>query len=513
MDEELLNSNPFDNRPTNTYGVQNELRKYALREHLNREVQVLTDPDEEELLDGDLMVTNPANRPDLIQEARLDKARYVKEVRTFYNIDSRNRQAFEEKLVPKDPNTQAYTREIVDKCGNVIIERYSADDLNLEIDTGELIDPFFERNDEIFYRDVRHHEANNYEIRFGKTLNNVKTIRMISSEIPNPMSTINSWNNLILIDIRDNAIKLTDCQRSLGLTDSIQMVPIEAEHGKCNPNNCSLPFFLVQIPQGIYDLDGLLQVMEEVVNETIEKRSKEHFKNLFSITGTYGTGIVSIKLNQPKGRQLSFHWRFWFSPGIPEQRLLYWMLGFPRPYERTMDGCNKYVLEWNNLFVFTAPTRNLSNCKTVQNQNMTKYLTTCGLAQVKPFRRINLNPEKYIFLILEEAGSLTDESLPETESIFAKIQLTAPPGITMFNTFVNTPKTFVDVPLRELSTLRVKWIDSDGNLIDWNGLEHSFTLEVIQYVDKLNVNDYSSIRGVTDPTSYSSKEIIFAYAQ
>ena len=545
MDDELLNSNPFSlEKPTNTYGVQKELRKQALKAHLNQDVQILAEPTDEEILDGDLMVTNPATKNNPVLEAKLDKSRYVKEIRSFYNIDSRNRQMFEERCVPKDPITCAYTREIINADGEVSIEKYSADDLNLEVEDGEIMDPFFERNDEIFFRDAKNFEPNNYEIVFQKTLNNVKTIRMISSEIPNPMTTINNWNNLILIDIRNEDIKLTDRQKSLGLSNSIPLISpfslvdqsdfiqsskstdrlkdssLEKEsqnlqkqdNTQTHTINCAnLPFFIIQIPLGNYDLDGLLQIMEETVNKTIERRSKAHYKDLFIITGNINTGVINIKINPSTGHNLTFHWRFWFSTGIPEQRLLYWMLGFARPFERCSDGCNKYVKEWNNLCTIKATVRNISNCKTVVNQHMNNYLCACGIAQVRPFRKINLMPETYIFLIFEEIGSLIDQSLPE--KLYAKIRLTTAPGVVAFDTFVNTPQDFSTTPLRELSKLKVKWIDSNGNLIDWNGLEHSYTLEIIQYIDKLTANDYSSIRGVIDPTSYSSKEIVFAYAQ
>src|SRR5437868_2695290 len=113
MDEELLNSNPYNTqKPTNTYGVQRDLKRHALKAHLSQEVQQLPEPEVEDLLEDDLMTTNPAIAANVLKEAQLDKSRYIKEYRTYYNIDSRLRQKYEEQLVPKDPNTHQYTREV-----------------------------------------------------------------------------------------------------------------------------------------------------------------------------------------------------------------------------------------------------------------------------------------------------------------------------------------------------------------------------------------------------------------
>jgi len=71
-------------------------------------------------------------------------------------------------------------------------------------------------------------------------------------------------------------------------------------------------FFLFQLTPGSYTAEQLAQHMEETANEIVKDYSVDGLTGLFSITIDTVTGKVSIKLNQPPGRDLEFHWRFWF---------------------------------------------------------------------------------------------------------------------------------------------------------------------------------------------------------
>lgn len=511
--DDLLLTNGFDNgKATETYGVQRELKRFALKSHLGTETRPLPEPEQEDILEDDLMQTNPANIGVGISqtETALERSRYIKEVRVSYNVDSRNRLRYKEQLVPRDPRTKQYTRECIDpKTGRVCIKCFTADDLNLEFQTDDaepsvIADPFLERGGDIFYRQPFNPEPNCYQILFSEVLNNVKTARLVSSEIPNPFTTVNIWNNLILIDIQDNCLKVTREERCIGFTNSI---PLKAKG--CH----NLPFIIVQLPFGNYGFCELLAIMERTINEEVRLRTFEGFCDIFRVIGDDRTGRIEIVLCSPKDRDLSFHLRFWNAPGLPQERLLYWMLGFIRPFERNCDGTNSYVKCFTNLYHFgvkSCEMRNVVVNKKAQAPELSTSLVHYGFHQIRPYRPINLQPDTYIFLLIKDMGTLTDPSLPSIE-IFSKIQLPVPAGQVAYNTFVNTPKFFVEAPIRKLEGLDIKWIDKNGNLIDWHGLEHSFTIEFTQYLDRLSVNDTSATRGVSDPTSFTSKERIFAY--
>lgn len=73
---------------------------------------------------------------------------------------------------------------------------------------------------------------------------------------------------------------------------------------------------------------------------------------------------------------------------------------------------------------------------------------------------------------------------------FAKILLSGSPNKVLFNTFVDTPIHF-EHPIPEISELRLKFYDPYGELFDFNGIDHSFTMEFITLEEmphKTNIN-------------------------
>ena len=512
MDEDNKYSYFEQDKPTNTYGMQRELRRFAMNEYLGRQVQELDEVNsDDDVLDDDLINSNPVvssgvhhnddnpymkdpnsnNDGKTNFKDKLEKSRYIKEVRSAINIDSRYRLQFEEKEVPKDAKMDNYTSVVIDtETNQKIIERYTADDLNIEWIPNEdnpIIHPFIEKNGKIYFREPRDFSPNCYQIQIPNPLHNIKSMELISSEIPNPFPTINENNNKIFIDIKskknNQPIKLKD-------------------------NDRGLPFFLINIPIGNYEFDDLLEMLENIINKNIKNRSAQSLENMFSIDGDKTTGKIVINCNYKE--EYKFHWRFWFCPdkNIPEDIFLYYMLGFAKPYERDSEGNSIYVAKLTNLFTYN-------------NKYNNKYLYQ-GVDKYKhrPYRPINLFPRNYIYLMLEGQGNETTSRFGTMldlrqpgNKLFAKIVFNnnIEFGQIAYNTFVSTINFFADVPLRKLDILKVKWVDVFGNDIDFHGLEHSFTLAFNQYLDQLTASSFSSIRGVPDPTSFTSKERIFSF--
>ena len=74
-------------------------------------------------------------------------------------------------------------------------------------------------------------------------------------------------------------------------------------------------------------------------------------------------------------------------------------------------------------------------------------------------------------------------------------------GEICFNTFVVNPLVFLNV-ISDIATLEISWINEAGDLIDFNGADHSFTLEFIHYVTQVDANLYNSALGNIDKKSY-----------
>jgi len=90
---------------------------------------------------------------------------------------------------------------------------------------------------------------------------------------------------------------------------------------------------------------------------------------------------------------------------------------------------------------------------------------------------IMLSGESYILMTCRELDNIINTSGKIT-NIFAKINLTGIPGRMLYDTFVSSPIFFYD-PLISLSRLTFSFYDSSGNLFDFNGIDHSFVLEIV----------------------------------
>jgi hypothetical protein len=93
---------------------------------------------------------------------------------------------------------------------------------------------------------------------------------------------------------------------------------------------------------------------------------------------------------------------------------------------------------------------------------------------------IRLSGFNYILMVASPLETLIHNGPIKTA--FAKIQLCDLPGRVLFNNFVSTAKFYQD-PIYELSQLQVAFYTPDGFLFDFNGLDHSYTIEIVTVRD------------------------------
>lgn len=87
--------------------------------------------------------------------------------------------------------------------------------------------------------------------------------------------------------------------------------------------------------------------------------------------------------------------------------------------------------------------------------------------------QLNLFPPSYMLMVIDQCN--TFYTLGKIKNAFAKIQLSER-GI-LFNTFVPMFDSW-DNPLKELSELGISFYWPNGKMVDFFGLDHSFTLEI-----------------------------------
>ena len=76
----------------------------------------------------------------------------------------------------------------------------------------------------------------------------------------------------------------------------------------------------------------------------------------------------------------------------------------------------------------------------------------------------------------------TYRTIGKIKDAFAKIILCDVPGKVLYNTFVQMNYVFED-PLHELHDLDIAFYTPDGSLFNFNGVDHSYTLEIVTVTD------------------------------
>ncbi|NBU33702.1 hypothetical protein EB118_05310 [bacterium] len=108
-------------------------------------------------------------------------------------------------------------------------------------------------------------------------------------------------------------------------------------------------------------------------------------------------------------------------------------------------------------------------------------------------RSINLQGENYAFLCCPQLSTMLNTG--NVRNIFARITLDQSPGNMVFS-FLSNPKDFTTVPLDNLNELEFSIVNYDGSFYEFNDLDYSFTLEIIEQIDITESFNISSKRGI-----------------
>jgi hypothetical protein len=87
--------------------------------------------------------------------------------------------------------------------------------------------------------------------------------------------------------------------------------------------------------------------------------------------------------------------------------------------------------------------------------------------------------------------------------VFAKLLLSDSPGQMIYNSFLSAPK-FFDPPIAKLDTMNFKVVTSRGHPFNFNDIDYSFSLEIVELVDSLKNSELSSRTGNTQYDNINS---------
>lgn len=577
---------------SNTYGVQRTINEYKekqqqIRKYKQQQQQqevLENEPIPDEVLDmSDPLYTNRIDvepvgitrdprgpiglRPviDPVTGAKSSGRQIYEKVRLI-NISSRDRIKWICEEIPVDPVTNQYTRLVEDEEGNPIVCRYTSDTLNAEFywnsieclnnvtaacvvagcnpicqlaheNLFSIAEPFFTKDCKIFMKVPKFPNPNNYTILFSSPFSYIKEISLIASEIPNPYRTIGPHNNKIIFHIKEK------CGRVL---------PFRSDYR-------GIPFYLIELVPGIYSLDQLLREIECLANAALEEHSNPGRADLkFRVCFDPVTEVIKIELkdrntsrNHENDRSGSgsgsgfgsdrrerarsedhwvFHWRFWAHWSIPEERTLYRMLGFAKPFLRAKDGSDYYSDVYDNIWRLGTSENSLESANGTPDIRVLEDARGSSKSRSRfcpgriprPFAKPNLFPETFFYLIINNLDLGNDAIYacnPDItiNNIFAKIQIqpsccdngncvasvntpnsnrSAQFNNYLFNTGISTNKVYLESPLRTLDRMEIRFVDAFGDPIDFGHLDHSLTFRIVQYIDYLVDSNFDSTRGV-----------------
>lgn len=116
-----------------------------------------------------------------------------------------------------------------------------------------------------------------------------------------------------------------------------------------------------------------------------------------------------------------------------------------------------------------------------------------GLPKIIKNDRISLSSSNYILVTCNNIEMIKSNS--PVKNLFSKILLTNKTGY-IFNSFVNTNKIFT-IPITELSELKFEFLTPNGELYDFNNLEHSFMLEITTIDNDVVDTGINTLTGTT----------------
>ncbi len=109
---------------------------------------------------------------------------------------------------------------------------------------------------------------------------------------------------------------------------------------------------------------------------------------------------------------------------------------------------------------------------------------TGGVVETRILNRpVKLAGENYILMLAPQISTMVNTG--HVNNIFAKIDLSAPPGTILFNTFISGSKKYSS-PLQSLDSLSFQFVDQNGDLFDFLDLDHSFTLEIKEEIHEMS---------------------------
>lgn len=176
---------------------------------------------------------------------------------------------------------------------------------------------------------------------------------------------------------------------------------------------------------------------------------------------------------------------------------------FPRDILSIIDEDSYFIRVKGSYSTFTVTSggSDVTVSSILHGNRSIQYNTSTGDNTTNLFRSISLQGENYLFLTSPGLHTLINSS--GISDTFAKLLLSSSPGEMIYNGFVSAPKIF-DPPIAKLDTLKFSVLTSKGFLFNFNDIDYSISLEVVELIDSLKTSEISSRSGNNQYDNLSS---------
>ena len=106
-------------------------------------------------------------------------------------------------------------------------------------------------------------------------------------------------------------------------------------------------------------------------------------------------------------------------------------------------------------------------------------------------RVLSVNPNNYILMLADVPFNDQINLFNTSTYAFAKLYLAGQLNDYVYDQYIQLGSTFQE-PLSSLSTITFSFYGPDNNLYDFNNVEHSFTIEIVEQLDELNIIGYET---------------------
>lgn len=117
-------------------------------------------------------------------------------------------------------------------------------------------------------------------------------------------------------------------------------------------------------------------------------------------------------------------------------------------------------------------------------------------------RTINLKGSNYVYICSPEISS-TVRNNTGVNDVFSIIKLSEDTGNVIFNSFQTNPKVFYESPLRSLNRISFNVKNSDGSFYNFNNVDYTIGLEIVEIIDVLENTNISSSNNI----QYNNNEL------